>query len=114
MAVVAGAGAGIWVAVTFWTLALILLIVAVRVKLARLPLILAAVVLITIPTVLILGHLFSGRIDDSKTVVYEYITHIRRALVAWCVLFSLAAFNYINKSHFSFLNRAKPLKDWLD
>jgi len=114
MAIVAGAGAGVWVAVTFWTSALILLIIAARVKLARLPLIGAAVVLIIIPAVLILGHLFSGRIDNSKTIVYEYITHIRRSLVAWAVLFSLAALSYINETQWSFLNRAKSLKDWLD
>ena len=66
MAVVAGAGAGIWVAVTFWTSALILLIIAARVKLARLPLILASLLFIAIPTVLILGHLYSGRVEDQK------------------------------------------------
>ena len=93
MAISLGAGAGVWIVGVFWSLALFVCCLTSKVRGNALKfLIVLLFILVFLPLGLVLLALYENSYTYSGPVIYEYITHIRRALLALSFILLLVGF----------------------
>jgi len=111
MAVVLGAGAGVWIAGFFWGFALLSCFLSSRVPKKSKPIFIAIFfALLIIPIILIVLALYGDTYPPAGPVVYEYLTHVRRALIVWAVLMLLLGLGSVFVAHIVEPIHAKAIK----